>query len=287
MSNKVSFGKTFSMGFRIFGKTLGWQILYLIVFFIAIMVISLLTGVITGVLSGILGVIGTIVINQILSSFASTPLMYGFAVISDHAYQGKNVEFGSAFSTYKKVVPLFLLYLISTVVTGGVFVGLVYALMGQDALELINMFGELITSTQSGMVDPSSMQMYGEEMSMIIMNSIGSLTIVGLISLAVGIIFFFPPYYVIFKNDSVGDALSRGINSSLKNLPMILLIMIVLYIIIVLMAVIMIIPFLGALIWFLVIMPLVFSFMQAIFRQMEPETTETQTSDLDEILDLE
>lgn len=287
MSNKVSFGKTFSMGFRIFGKTLGWQILYLIVFFIAIMVISLLTGVITGVLSGILGVIGTIVINQILSSFASTPLMYGFAVISDHAYQGKNVEFGSAFSTYKKVVPLFLLYLISTIVTGGVFVGLVYALMGQDALELINMFGELITSTQSGMVDPSSMQMYGEEMSMIIMNSIGSLTIVGLISLAVGIIFFFPPYYVIFKNDSVGDALSRGINSSLKNLPMILLIMIVLYIIIVLMAVIMIIPFLGALIWFLVIMPLVFSFMQAIFRQMEPETTETQTSDLDEILDLE
>ncbi|GGH67258.1 MAG: hypothetical protein EP346_13790 [Bacteroidetes bacterium] len=287
MSNKVSFGKTYSMGFRIFGKTLGWQILYLIVFFIAAMVISLLTSVITGVLSGLLGVIGTIAINQLLSSFATTPLTYGFAVISDHAYQGKNVEFGSAFSTYKKIVPLFLLYLISAVVTGGVFLGLTYALMGQDVIELVNLFSEVMSSAQSGMTNSGDMQMYGEEIVALIMGNIGVLTIVGLITLAVGVIFFFPPYYVVFKNDSVGDALSKGINSSLKNLPVIILIMISLYIVIAIMAVIMIIPILGALIWFLVILPLVFSFMQAIFRQMEPEISETQTSDLDEILDLE
>lgn len=288
MNNKIAFGKTFELGFKIFGKTVGWQILYTLVFFVASIIISALSGVVIGLFETVVGAVMVTILSQLVTSLGTTPLTYGFAIIADHAYKGENVDFGKVFTPYKHIFTLFGLYLISTVLTLGVFAGLTYALIGDAAIEFFHQVKDLIAIAQSGSADPADFRMYGESLFGILSSNMIALLLIGLLTMSVSILFFFCPYYAVFANESFSGALNKGLNAGIKNLPMVLAILISLYIAIMMGSImIALIPILGIFLIMLVILPLIFSFMQAMFRQIEPGESHKTMSDLDEILDVE
>lgn len=289
MDNKITLGKSFSLGFRIFGKSVGWQILYMLIFVIIAVLGVMILGLSMGSLGDIMGMGGT-VLFMLVFYLLLFPLVYGFAFISDQAYFGQRIDLGGAFAGFKKMFPLFGLMLISMIVSYAVMGIFGYVFLGDSFVELISLYGELISAQTSG--DFNAMTNIQQEFGYAAMNNIGGLIATGLVSWCVQIFFLFGPYYLLFTDKSFGSSLGAAVQGGLKNFFPIFLVLTTT----VIMAIIgiMILGLLtifaagiGAVLGYFFLIPLMFSMLQAMFRQLEPGEAESNNPDLEDILDME
>lgn len=274
MSQKISFSQSMTLGFNLFGKTLGWQILFMILFFIILIIASLITGLVS---------FGLPFVSQVILGIILAPLIFGFALLYNDKYTTGQVDFGVSFSGFKKTGPLFVIYLIQQVLSGAIFFGLGYLLLSDSTMST---FSEFMAQSNDPTFFQNSelMAAYFEELTIQLENDVTGLVILGILSIVLSILFLFPSYYVVFKNESVGGALSKGVKLGLNNLPIIFVTLLVVMIIGI---VVMLIPVLNILFALLMFFPFIMSFVYAMFRTAEPSDNDAPTEGMEEILDMD
>ncbi|NVK04853.1 MAG: hypothetical protein HWD92_08515 [Flavobacteriia bacterium] len=274
MSQKISFSQSMTLGFNLFGKTLGWQILFMILFFIILIIASLISGLVS---------FGMPFVSQVILGIVLAPLVFGFALLYNDKHTTGQVDFGVSFSGFKKTGPLFLIYLIQQILSGVVFLGLGYLLLSESTMTTFSEFMDQ-ANDPTFFQNSELMSAYSEELINQLQNDVTGLGILGILSIVVSILFMFPSYYVVFKNESVGGALSRGVKLGLNNLPIIFITLLVVMIIGI---VVMLIPILNILFAILMFVPFIMSFVYAMFRSAEPNDNDAPTEGMEEILDMD
>lgn len=227
------------------------------------------------------------IISQLALGFVTAPLVYGFACILNDRYKNGAVDFGVSFNGFKHIVPLFVLYLIQQVTLYGAVIGLGLLLLGP---ELIDIFSEMMAQSQSGafMTNSDLGASYGKEIGDLIGNNIVGLLIILAVSLVISAMFTFPPYYILFKKESIGGALSKGVKLGLNNIPVMVGIFITVFLIAMIATVIFsLLSMFLVFIVMLVIFPLIMSIIYAMFRSAEPDDSEGAAEGMEEILDVE
>lgn len=272
MSQKISFGNSFSIGFSALGKSFGWQILYSLVFWVVLFISALIFGLLSAFIP---------VLPNLLLTMLFAPLSYGFALLANDAYTKGSVEFGSAFKGFGHTFKLFGLVLIQQIVTLFIMIGGLMLLMGESVGKMSDLFMEL---SQAGFANTELAADINNELGAVIMDNIGSFLIVVLITLVVSILFIFPPFYAIFKNQGIGDALSNGVRLGAKNLPVVVAFLIV---VMLMTMVASLIPILNLIFIFLVFIPFIYCMLFGLYRSAEPDDMHSVIEGVEDVLDMD
>ncbi|NVK28965.1 MAG: hypothetical protein HWE14_13010 [Flavobacteriia bacterium] len=294
MINKVSFGTNFSLGFKIFGKSIGWHMLFTVVAFLAMLAITYIGGALADSMVTpdnpwpMLGIMTLVMI-------AISPLFYGFGYIADGAYFGK-VDFSSAFDGFKNFLQIVLMSILLVVLNYLIMGLLAYLILGDVATEIFQVYAELLSS--NALSDPYASNETSMRLAQAMQGAFGRLLLFYLVYALVQMILIFPAYFLAYGKRPFGEALQLGITNGVRNILPNFFTMVVLIIMIFVMALIgalVIAVFSGVAILavilgfmlYAVIFSLVFSFFQAMYRQMDPQEVNQEGDDLQDILDVE
>lgn len=295
MNNKVSFGTNFSLGFKIFGKSLGWHLIFSLVVFAAFFVVAMIAGAV-GSSSLQAGQFGIFISVMTLLFLLISPLLYGYGYIADSAYFGK-VSFSDAFKGFKKAVPIIGISLVLTVINFLVMILFGYLTLGDLAGQIFQVYMDMMSQGMS-MSDPYAQSESQMALIEIMQTAAGRIFLFYLLVYLAQTITIFPAYYLAYGNHSFGDALQHGFTSGFKNVLVnfgtFFVLGIMLVVIVMIFGLISLafanIEVVYAILMFLLygaIISLVFSIIQAMYRQMDPQEVNAGGDDLQDILDVE
>lgn len=271
MKNKMSFSQGFSLGLLSFKISLGYQALFSLVFWIGMLIVAVMGG-----------AVGAIIpySSNIVTGLLGTPLTLGFLLLANQAYLGKTIEFGNAFDGYRKMIPLFVVNFIQQLVMVAILVGLGYLMMKEP---LMDMYALMMDMQQVAATDPAAVLDYYRAFGDIMIENLTSVSFIFLVAMIASLFFLFTPFYILLKNQSIGEALQNGAKLASDNFFTIILFGIVMVLI---MTAALLIPFINIIIMIFFMMPFAYSMLLGLFRSAEREDVETVSDGNDDILDL-